>query len=212
MKFDQKLTEHVQLNGVIDRMDESPSSVRVMDYKSSSKSLSEAKIKAGIQLQLLSYMLIAASLSGKRPAGVYYISMKPQSTSLSAGSFKTTNKNGVPMNDISQDSVLEDAEISSRRIGGWAFEDPAINEELYAKYFTPGKGEYSFDLISACIRELYETFFREATSGRISVEPLRGACLFCDYKAVCRFHGQPGPYVPRVDSELRFKKGKGDAE
>ncbi|MBR3202330.1 MAG: PD-(D/E)XK nuclease family protein [Solobacterium sp.] len=210
-QFDQPLTDHVQLNGIIDRIDESASSVRVLDYKSSSKSLSEKKIKAGIQLQLLSYIIIAAMTTQKRPAGVYYISMKPDTAPVPAGSFKTANKEGVPLNDVKDISVLAEEELKKRKLAGWAFEDPQINDEYYARFFTPSKGEYSYELIRDAIRELYEQFYRDADSGRISVEPIQGACTFCEYKPICRHHTQPGPVVPLVYPEMSFKKGKEEA-
>lgn len=210
-KFDQSLTDHVQLNGIIDRIDESASSIRILDYKSSSKTLSEKKIKAGIQLQLLSYLIIGAMTTKKRPAGVYYISMKPDTASIPAGSFKTANKDGVPLNDVKDASVLAEEELKKRRLAGWAFEDTQINDEYYAKFFSPSKGEYSYELIRDAIRELYEQFYHDAVSGRISVEPIQGACTFCEYKPICRYHTQPGPIVPLVYPDTSFKKGKEEA-
>ena len=210
-KFDEQFTEHVQLNGIIDRIDDSPSSVRVLDYKSSAKSLSEKKIKAGIQLQLLSYIIIAAMLKKKRPAGVYYVSMKPDTVSVSAGTFKKTNKNGVPMNDVMDPAVLSDAELGKRQIAGWAFEDTQINDEHYARFFSPSKGEYDYELICECIRELYEQFYRGASAGHIPIEPLQGACTFCEYKPICRYHDRQNPITPLVFPDVSFKKGKEDA-
>lgn len=208
ISFNENLTEHVQLNGIIDRIDESPDAIRVMDYKSSAKSLSEKKIRAGIQLQLPSYIIIAAMLKQKKPVGVYYISMKPDSTPVKAGSFKTANKNGVPMKDFSDAETLRDAEQQTRRIAGWAFDDPEINDELYAKYYTPGKGQFDYEQIKTCILQLYEYFYHDASGGRIDVDPINGACTFCEYKPACRFHDDPRSTAPVVTDGGPFKKGK----
>ena len=206
--FNENLTEHLQLNGIIDRIDESPDSIRVMDYKSSHKTLSEKKIRAGIQLQLPSYIIIAAMLKQKKPAGVYYISMKPDATAVKAGSFKTNNKGGVPMEDFSNEETLRDAEKKTRRIAGWALDDPEINDDLYKEYFNPGSGQFDYEQIKACILDLYEKFYHNAADGKIDVDPIEGACTFCEYKPVCRFHDTPRSVIPVVTEGESFKKGK----
>ena len=206
--FNENLTEHLQLNGIIDRIDESPDAIRVMDYKSSHKALSETKIRAGIQLQLPSYIIIAAMLKQKKPGGIYYISMKPDSTSIKAGSFKTANKEGVPMQDFSSEETLRDAEKKTRRIAGWALEDPEISNDLYKEYFNPGSGQFDYEQIKACILELYERFYHSAAEGKIDVDPINGACTFCEYKPACRFHDNPRSISPVVTEGGAFKKGK----
>lgn len=211
IRFDERITEHVQLNGIIDRMDVSPSSLRILDYKSSGKSLSEGKVKAGIQLQLLSYLIIGTMLQEKKPSGAYYISMKPASTPVPAGKFKTTNKNGVEMNDVRDPSTLDEYECSTRRIAGWRFSDPHIDPVFYEQFFIPGKGFFNYDVVQEAILELYEQFYHGAVSGRIAVRPVTGACMFCDYRAICRFHGQEEKPAPLVKAGESFKQGKGKA-
>ena len=206
--FDTRITDHVTLNGVIDRIDESAASVRVIDYKSSDKSLSAAKIKAGLQLQLLSYMIIAEQFREKEAAGVYYLSMKPATVQMDAGSFKTTNKDGVPMNDCKDPEVLEAAETKERRFKGWALADSLLADDAYADLFNPSKGIYNRETLEQCILELYEYFFRECTSGRIEVDPRKEACTFCRLQAVCRHHGGEKKIVPIVMAEASFKYGK----
>ena len=112
------------------------------------------------------------------------------------------------MNTFDDEEALKEMELAKRRIAGWAFEDPAIIPETYKKFFTPTSGEYDYPLIKETILELYEYFYREAVSGRIDVAPVLGACMFCDYQAICRHHGEEGPVVPLINAGQTFKKTK----
>ena len=210
--FDTLLTEHVQLNGIIDRIDEAAAAVRVIDYKSSEKSLSVKKIKAGLQLQLLSYMIIAEQDKKKDAAGVYYMSMKPASAAMDAGSFKTNNKNGVPMNECLDPKAMEEAETKERRMKGWALADSLISDEEYARLFDPAKGVFKREALEQIILELYEYFFNECTSGRIEADPTEGACIYCKLQPVCRHHGGEKKPQPLLMQDETFKYGKKDGQ
>lgn len=206
-RFDQTITDGVQLNGIIDRIDESPASLRILDYKSSSKSLSEKKILAGLQLQLLSYLIIAVQERGLHPAGVYYFSLKPDNTPLKAGTFKKTNKTEL-FRDFSDPSLYESAEQSARRVNGWAIDDPLIDPSDYRLLFNPGTGFHDYDSIESLLKELYRIFYEDAVSGKTDVDPVEGACMFCDYRAVCRFHGEERTPEPVISEEISLKAGK----
>ena len=203
--FDIRISEHVTLNGVIDRIDESAALVRIIDYKSSEKLLSPKKIKAGLQLQLLSYMIIAEGVKEKCAAGVYYMSMKPSTVPMDAGAFKTANKDGVPMNDCLNPAEQEMFETAKRRMNGWAFGETLIDSELYAMLFNPSKGIYVKEDLIECILWLYEFFFRQCTGGRIEVDPKEGACAFCKLRAVCRHHGGEKKAKPLFMAGNTFK-------
>ncbi len=206
--FTEPITSHVTLNGIIDRIDVSSDSLRILDYKSSAKSLSEDKIKAGLQLQLLSYLIIAAESKKRKPAGAYYISMKSAASDCSPGKFGKTNKNGVLDDACTSPNTLHASELSARRIEGWAFDDTCIDSADYKIYFKPGTGRYSFETVEQCIRELYEYFYSNACSGSIAVDPVASACMFCDYKAICRFHMPPRTAEPVVMQDAAFKVKK----
>ena len=59
----------MRLKGIIDRIDTCLGDLRILDYKSSAKTLSESKVKAGLQLQLLTYLIIAVRKLRLNPAG-----------------------------------------------------------------------------------------------------------------------------------------------
>ena len=206
--FEEPITEHVLLNGCIDRIDYSGPSLRILDYKSSKKTLSEKKIKAGLLLQLLSYLIVACRRENRKPAGAFYISLKSENGKSEAGSFAKTNKNGVLNDACGSDASLHDAMVKERRISGWSFDDPLISDEDYKQLFTPGTGRYSYETVEQCICELYEYFHEHACNGDIDVDPVVGACTFCDYKAVCRYHLPPRASREVVMKDISLKKGK----
>ena len=206
LSFDAQITAHVKLHGVIDRLDVSQASLRILDYKSSPKALNEKKIKAGLQLQLLSYLIVAARTEHKTPSGAYYISMKANQAPLAAGKFGKTAK-AFGLNDsFSDPEVLKDAAVNVRRISGWMFDDPLISDEEYKKYFSSGKGAYSYEAVEQCITELYEYFYEHASAGEIRIDPVQGACDFCDYRTICRYHMPPRKSHELVMSDTPLKK------
>ncbi|MBR4455508.1 MAG: PD-(D/E)XK nuclease family protein [Solobacterium sp.] len=210
-KFSDPIGGSVLLNGIIDRIDCSGNALRILDYKSSHKTLSENHVKAGLQLQLLSYLIVASRKTGFSPIGAYYISMKSEAANCPAGSFGKTNRNGVPMNDCSDPAVLHDLWIKARQLAGWSFDDPLISTEDYKAYFTPSRDRYSYELTEQCIEELYELFSQGVLSGDIRILPKTGACMFCDYRAVCRNHMPEEAIVPLVMSDTSLKLKKGEA-
>ena len=210
-EFSHRMSDNVVLNGIIDRYDISGNSVRILDYKSSAKSLSEAKIKAGLQLQLLSYLIVASAKLNAKPAGAYYISMKNGGSACSAGKFAKTNKESVLTEDCDDPTLQHDAMVRERRIDGWSFEDPVILPDAYKTYFKPGSGIYDYAAVETCIKELYEYFYVHATDGEIPVDPVDSACMFCDYAAICRFHMPSRSPAPLVCKNTPFKPKKEEA-
>ena len=209
--FDEPFTPHVQLHGCIDRIDTAGSSLRILDYKSSAKSLSDKSIKAGLQLQLLSYLIIASRRENLRPAGSYYVSLKNEGAKSEAGKFNKTNKDGVLSDHCDDENLLKEATIKERRINGWAFDDPLISSGDYKQYFKPGSGTYSYETAEQCITELYEYFYSAACSGDIRVDPVSTACTFCKYKTICRYHLPSRPAKELVMKDVSLKQKKEDA-
>ena len=55
-----------------------------------------------------------------------------------------------------------------------------------------------FDNVEALILELYQHLVEQLCSGRIELDPVEGACLFCDFKPICRLRKAPKKPVPWV--------------
>ena len=73
------------LHGFIDRLDVYDDILCILDYKSSAKTLSETKVFAAMQLQLLTYSIVMAKLEQKEIMGAYYLSLKNENIPHPAG-------------------------------------------------------------------------------------------------------------------------------
>ncbi len=183
LAFREEITEGVMLRGIIDRIDAVYDLVRVIDYKSSIKNLNDKKVKAGLQLQLLSYLIIAEKLTGKSPAGSFYFSLKSEAVKQDAGSYGF--KTGAVQNDTAE-GVFEKF-INARRLKGWAFTDKKTELDENGDHITGLKTTYDYPVVRDCILELYRYFRSSLLEGNIALSPVEGACGFCDYRGICRF-------------------------
>lgn len=203
--FLEDITEHVTLKGIIDRLDVySNEFVRIIDYKSSSKTLSDAKVKAGIQLQLLTYLIIATRLLQLKPAGSYYYSLKEENNTVPA---KKKVRKDFFETDWDEESVHARM-LDNNHLSGWTFTDRITELDDDSKHIASLKTMKDYALMEECITSLYELFHEEVTDGNISINPTENACEFCDYKSICRFHGEKRKPTALLMKDIEFKKGK----
>ncbi len=205
-KFEHDITDDIQLNGIIDRIDTSGDLFRIIDYKSSVHKLSESSVKAGIQLQLLSYVFAAEKKIGKIPSGACYFSMQSKAVTEKAASFKT--KGIVPEEDLTDEAYLKDLSDAERRFTGWSFANDETDEN-FKQYFSMPL--YDLEKVRQCIKELYEYFRTHLLAGEIQVDPLDNACMFCLNAPVCRNTNGTRKASPVVMADEKLKVGKGDA-
>ena len=189
-KFLSPITEHVDLRGTIDRVDTFSDSFRIIDYKSSEHLLSPTDIAAGLQLQLLSYLMIAAELFDLTPTGAYYFSLKEPSLAIDAA--KTAGrgkKKEIVRNELSEEEIHASIK-KERQLKGWTFTDQTTSLDDDAEHIASLGKPHDFNDVSDQIRVLYNTFYEGIAAGNIDLAPLENACTFCDYKTVCRFRGE----------------------
>jgi ATP-dependent helicase/DNAse subunit B len=202
--FDDEITEGVRLHGIIDRVDMYPNLLRIVDYKSSTHTLSPSKILAGLQLQLLSYALVAEKTFKVQPAGAYYFSLKEEGYDVIAAK---RNRKVIEDTDWSEEAEKERM-LKARMLKGWTFLDRFTELDDGEKHISLKKNLRDFDAVKECVVMLYDYFRDHLLSGEIPLDPVDGACTFCDNRPVCRFHGTYRPVRPVVDSDL----GKGGKE
>ena len=205
-EFNYDITDGIHLKGIIDRVDISGDSFRIIDYKSSVHKLSESSIKAGIQLQLLSYVFAAEHKLRKSPSGACYFSMQSKSASEKAASFKT--KGIVLEEDLTDETYLKDLSDAERRFSGWTFANDETDAN-FKQYFSMPL--YDLEKVRQCIKELYEYFRDHLLAGEIQVDPLDSACMFCLNAPVCRNTNGTRKASPVVMADEKLKVGKGDA-
>ena len=218
------VSEHIRLNGTIDRIniDEGNHLLEILDYKSSSKSLSQSKVQAGQQLQLLSYLLVALDLYEEYEAGgAYYFSMKEENiadakdtaaASVERRSFTVTES------DLSSDSEYIRSLVRKKRmLQGWATTDHTDAIDRDKNHVSGLSSVYRIDLVRECLETLYEYFYEQLFSDEessvepkgISLAPIEHACTYCDYAGICRFHGDVRDPVRIYKKDLKTGKETG---
>lgn len=186
----------VALRGRIDRIDAytGPDGryIRVVDNKSSQKTLDAAKIRTGEQLQLLLYLKAALTgIRDSKPAAALYFPVMDPDVS-------------IPEDDPDQ---AEDARAKALRMKGVVLADPDVVEALdrdnpysIGKVFNKDgsvskeagwamDGKTLENLMDAASQKA-EQLCTEMRRGDIQIAPAgdreRNACTYCDYRSICR--------------------------
>lgn len=204
----------LKLGGFIDRIDKTSTQLRIMDYKSSAKSLSLRKVLTGQQLQLLTYLWVASQDLDLEAAGAYYISLKQENTGVSAGKLDLRS---LTFEEQGEEEWQAD-EWKNHRLKGWTFADPASLDK-YGKNFASLKidktgkvvvngGPFRIDLVEKLMLELYTHFGDHLAIGDISRTCTTHACDYCDFVRLCQFRGETVNVKTRT-SIKNLKKGDG---
>ena len=196
------ISPHVRLNGTADRInvDHRNHLLEVIDYKSSTRKLSEKNVASGNQLQLLSYLMAAVDLMEyeTEPAGSYYFSLnRENSDSKDTTAMKVTRNNWkLTENDYrADDEGAAELMLKNRQMNGWTFTDRADAVDSEGKHIAGLSKKYDFEAVRECLETVYEYFYsqllglNEEGQPVIAAAPLAGACQWCDYRCICRFHG-----------------------
>lgn len=185
----------LRLHGFIDRIDQKNEYLRIIDYKSSAKSLQEQQVFAALQLQLITYGIVARHDFQKKLLGTYYISLKNENIPYTAGKMKRRPVSYEPLNDID----YHDAIFTAHRLQGWSM-DPHIeiidDNGQHIKGISMNKnGEvtsrklYNMNILEAHFQTMYQKIGKRILSGDISIMPQESACQYCKYHEICRFKG-----------------------
>lgn len=187
----------INIIGSIDRVDEYNGYIRVIDYKTGSRSFKLPDVLFGLNLQMLIYLYAAVRGGGRedeRAAGILYMPSK-----------RDLNDSGMAMNGL----IRSDKEIVEAM-------DREMQGEFVPKYTLTKNGELSKSCTSFLgaedfseIFDYIETIMRRTgdgiLSGDIAVSPLDGmdtpACKYCDYAAVCGRENAPCDRVPRLKND-----------
>lgn len=195
----------IDLNGFIDRIDANMNLFRILDYKSSYKSLSNAKIESGLQLQLLTYLIVAMRELNKEPLGAYYYSLKNKDIPISAAKLNLRNNELIELSDSDwKTQWMKEHRLSGKttsanpandhngaHIIGWSEKGPSL------------ASVNSIEEIENTMLKLYSMLKERLLEGRIECSPVESACTFCDFASICRFKGQP----VKSNVDLQAKEG-----
>ena len=194
----------MHLIGKIDRVDTALINdkiyVRIVDYKSSNRTISLKDIKEGISLQLMTYM--SALINNKEnidkekevfPAAINYFSLK-------------TNIKRLDEYEVSEEKINKEL-IKEMKLKGIYISDIKVLEGLDRKYKDTNSSfidvnsrnindenkvmaEDSFVKECANIQNILKEIGKEIVKGVVKIEPKKCngalACEYCDYLSICR--------------------------
>jgi ATP-dependent helicase/nuclease subunit B len=206
LQFELKNGRNMSLVGRIDRIDQARKQdeiyLRVVDYKSSAKEVNLQEVYYGLALQMLTYLDIVITHSGKlvkaqaMPAGVLYFHVhNPMVQSkkvlsleqIEADLYKKFKMNGLL---IAEPDILElmdkgIASAASPIIAAGINKDGTLSKN--SKVATKDE----FDLLRGYVRDKYISTGNELVEGNVTIAPYKlknkTPCTFCSYKPVCHF-------------------------
>ncbi len=201
IKLELEEGKSIEITGKIDRVDiaEAPDGkyVRIIDYKSSSKSIELDKVYAGIQIQLLTYSSAICKQDNMLPAGVFYFSLLEQIISAKKRMTEVEIEEEIRNQFKMKGLIVADVNIikmnDNTLVSGTSKIVPAglTKSGEIAKKTTKGVPIKQFvelqDEIDLIIKEIGKQIFK----GNIDIKPyyIKGQtpCEYCTYKPICRF-------------------------
>ena len=218
----------LHLNGFIDRIDKTQDGFMIIDYKSSTKTLNEAQVMIGLQLQLATYLWMCDQvLDLGLPYGAYYFSFGQNNTALVEFNYELNS----PTVTKKFDPQL--AWFNGRRFKGWTTtpifkipdmkkakidETDLIKIDANASHIVGWRvnaggnlsvgDHFDRESIYEHLGSLYGNLIDDLASAKIEKRNLGSSCQYCDYMHFCQFKGkaQKAPKIKKEDSILRAVK------
>lgn len=175
--------QSVVLRGRIDRADEFTAKlpdgtegkfVRIIDYKSSDKTLSLSDVYHGIQLQLFVYLSTLCD-SGYAPAGILYCNLSDPLVSVPS--------------DATEEEILK-RRFESRRMDGIILSEHSMLEHMGGSEILKTKQAVTAKSFNAMFRHINKVIKKTAQDiygGKFPIKCSDDACTWCEYSQLCRF-------------------------
>lgn len=219
-----KTIDDIEIVGKIDRIDfaegEEGSFIRIIDYKSSSKSLDLNKMVTGLQIQLLTYVDIMSEKTNKEPVGMLYFNLiEPiisKNRNLSDEEIeeeirKAFRMKGLILSDIKIIKMMDNnLETGASKIIPVTLDKSGNISATRSSVLT----KEEFTSLQKKIRKLIKQIADEILSGRIEIKPTynpkqkKSACEYCPYKTICGFNPKKNvyEYVPNKTKDQIFEE------
>lgn len=196
----------IELKGFIDRIDSNLNSFRIIDYKSSLKTLNISKLESGVQLQLMTYLIMAKEILNRKPLGAYYYSLKNADASIEAAKLNLRSYDLT----VNNEEIWHEEWVKNHRLNGKTTDADQANDTngAHIRGWTEkgpsGRQLNDYADLSDTIMELYRVLKERLISGNIDCTPTEEACLFCDFAGICRYSGQL--YKRNITKDELWKK------
>lgn len=176
---------NINVSGIIDRVDESDSSFRIVDYKTGNRTLDFNEMIIGINLQLFIYMLYLEKKYDKKVSGLLY------QKALIVSKKDSYLLDGIILDSAIDlyggDDVSEFLNVKSR---GNIDSNKVLNES-------------KFELISNYTMKKIKDSANNILSGNITINPINGTCDYCPFKVICGIEDKRGRAVVKRDDVFK---------
>lgn len=168
----------ILLSGSIDRVDEYNGYVRIVDYKTGSKSFKLPDILVGLNMQMLLYLYSIVKAKNLKVGGIFY---KP--------SKRDTNNKGLAMNGLvpADENLVRAMEKEAK--GEFVPKLTIKKDGTVSKASDSFIDFEDFDLIFKYLEKTMKNTGNLISAGDIEVSPVNGrenpACKYCEFSSVC---------------------------
>jgi ATP-dependent helicase/nuclease subunit B len=199
----------LNFTGFIDRIDHHNNSFRIIDYKSSAKTIKKEKFLTGRQIQLFTYQYLYAKKTKLTPTGVHYYNLKNVPL-VAKPKYNFNFRSTSPKYEV---NILNHKEyfLSKAKLNG-----VYINTQTSKHYFdklerykfkkdgTPyANAIFLEEGIQEALNVVLKTFIRNLKEGKIEKNPAEpSVCQYCDYQSICHFSGTYPKRPPLYDGDV----------
>ena len=220
----------VELTGKIDRIDfaevKGEKYIRIIDYKSSAKSVEYNKILAGLQIQLVTYLDAATESEEAIPAGILYFplldNIVDKKRNLTDEEISAEIKKMFKMKGAILANVDVVRAMDNKLDTGYSDIIPVhIGKEgnITSKIDSTLKLE-EFENLQKYTKKIIKQISKEILKGKIDIRPTYDAkktpCEYCKYHTICSFStsikGNEYMYIDKYDKKAVLEKIKEDLE
>lgn len=224
--FSERQSEHINLNGVIDRIDVAPVDddiyVNVIDYKTGNTKLDLGELVYGRQLQLATYLSEALKMYSKknpgknvRPGGMFYYHVTDDLIDAEYHvADEMLHKSIVAKHKLEglvtdNPAVYNNMDFKLRESGTSDIVNVTINKDGSMRKTSPVVDEESFNKLLNYTDSIIETLSNKVYSGAIEVNPSQSesdrdnnACRYCAMKSICGFDERVPGYNYRTQEKI----------
>ena len=194
----------IKINGSIDRVDEWNGYIRIVDYKTGTKSFKLPDILYGLNMQMLIYLyaiIRGQGLDDEKAAAILYMPAK-----------RDVKDEGLAMNGLikgnNEINIAMEKENKGQFVPSLTFKKDGTISKLSSSYIE----ENGFSEIFYYIEKLMRKTGNLISNGDIKISPIDGreaaACKYCDFKAICNINETEIIKVPDLSNDEVFEKIK----
>lgn len=194
----------IKINGSIDRVDEYNGYIRIVDYKTGTKTFKLPDILYGLNMQMLIYLyaiIRGQGIDDEKAAAILYMPAK-----------RDINDNGLAMNGLIKGDLDIHKAMEKDNKGEFVPSIAVTKSGDISKALTSFIDSDGFTQIFDHIESVMRKTGNLISSGNIAVTPLDGreseACKYCDFKNVCNIENRTVAKVPSLKVGEVFEKMK----